>query len=1641
MKKNTNLFLRGIFLGTGCALVAVLIGVSLVNAQQKTGSPSPVVAPTSSPTAWTAPNLVSAEVPKLEKPTFSSAPRGSYITFDGSNLGTLAGEIIFSNGKEEFTVKDGEYPSDCKKTWWRNNYVLVRVPENLQKGSYKIRVKRSDGVLSNELALGITDIQGGVGICSVTPDNGPQGIGITISGIRFGNQKGKLSFGKNEISLQQSDWSDTKITFVLPQSETQNAKLKIITSQQIVSNQVPFSPVRCVQSLCGIGDACCSDGSCRLKGMCQDRPSLCSYQWSFFTGALAAVGEKCENNAQCISGICGATKVCMRGEKQLNELCRFDGECKEGLSCSGGACKKTLQDVGEKCSSLQECFSNMCINGICGLGSKKIGESCGHSQECSTGNCYKNQCAQGARCLQVEKIEPVGDSIPRNAVFVVTFNQLIDTASAKGKVTLDPSLKGREEFRTIGSGAKAQSQVVFRPSEILSAKKKYRVVVDGEIKAASSDNILRRCVTVSGEGILPNVTSKDCKERAQTTCQKRDGLLYCSDDPTCGNDRMVCSKEQKCTIKDDCKLCSSCKDEVRCLKKPAPPPECKGQSICQKQDGSYFCSKDPTCKDGHLVCKAHNRCTFGDDCKLCKPCTNDSRCRVEDKKDCGAGITCKRPDGSTFCSNDSVCQQPNTLTCSTGPLCGEKDSCDLCAKCATNHRCQLEKGKKCEDEKKITCQTPDGRVYCSDDQKCSSSDKQVCSLGTVCLATDNCSLCSKCKGADICKNVIADCPGKTTCKRTDGSSYCSDDAACGGGGGGATVVCSANYECLQTDSCECAKCKSTDRCKKEEEKKKDDNKEDDPKNLSNEARCVSIDAPDEVTVSQEFNATLKIKNTGTKPWAPGVHKLGSQDPQDNRFWVPGQNRIELTKEVAPQEIVEFSFKAKAYALPMEGPFSWKMVEEKKEWFGEECHKKIKVKLSDSGATCNTNATCDQGETCACSDCKDTKIECKTPPTPDTVWNNAQCDLSLPSKILAGGEFTAQVTLKNTGTKSWLKTSHSLRSENPYENTSWGISKVDLPRDVKPQESVTLSFKSRAFSVNQENFSFQLVEEKTAQKEWFGERCRDRVKGAGLEKPQGLKVLSSSTELKNTVTWTDTNDSEEGYEIQRKRGGSGEFVTVKRTDPNTTTFVDTQGLVASTVYTYRVRAVRSVYTSDFSDEAQGTTPGTTDTNTSLLDSIKVFVEGTEKAADEFTCVSDNCETHTYSVRALAGSVEISPKSVLWSTNDPANISLPDDKTTSSISVSVKGVEFAGKTITVVVKGEQNREYTKTVSISNHPCAHPWSYDALYDMKLYYCAGNAVNASDRLPMLQSVPPTQVTRTGWEEWIFKFTDTSKNNDAIIIRSYQNPEWYSAMRWYSDPQKNHGVGGPASSERDGFAAVTDGAGTYIASVDTTQNPPKPQILYITVNANASPQTKQVYQALLDSVQLAVGVRNTQGADAVEKLHNDVKRIADLQDVAFYLEGYKLQQSARCSQGLQAACAAHYPDLAFGSYKRGQALSSWPLSWTSTLANTLSRGLPQDPWKQTTAFGCTINADGTYTNCTCDTNTFKSDTCWNEAAQTFYKPSGEDAISDPKVHAYSYTFTPRASASGNDGYRLCTRFDYFTNLTGQSGQKYCIIK
>ena len=89
-------------------------------------------------------------------------------------------------------------------------------------------------------------------------------------------------------------------------------------------------------------------------------------------------------------------------------------------------------------------------------------------------------------------------------------------------------------------------------------------------------------------------------------------------------------------------------------------------------------------------------------------------------------------------------------------------------------------------------------------------------------------------------------------------------------------------------------------------------------------------------------------------------------------------------------------------------------------------------------------------------------------------------------------------------------------------------------------------------------------------------------------PAGLAATPVSAGQIN-LTWQDTNGNDTQTRIERKTGAAGTFAQIAAPAAGVVTFADT-GVLAATMYIYRVRACNAVGCSPYSNEAAATTPG-------------------------------------------------------------------------------------------------------------------------------------------------------------------------------------------------------------------------------------------------------------------------------------------------------------------------------------------------------------------------------------------------------------------------------------------------------------------
>lgn len=113
--------------------------------------------------------------------------------------------------------------------------------------------------------------------------------------------------------------------------------------------------------------------------------------------------------------------------------------------------------------------------------------------------------------------------------------------------------------------------------------------------------------------------------------------------------------------------------------------------------------------------------------------------------------------------------------------------------------------------------------------------------------------------------------------------------------------------------------------------------------------------------------------------------------------------------------------------------------------------------------------------------------------------------SVPATMTAGLAYSASITMKNIGGSTWAVGAYSLGSQNPADNTTWGLNRVALPASVAPGAQVTFSFTVVAPTPGTYDFQWRMVREGIGS---FGGYTTNKVVNV-LTSPDNSEFVSQS----------------------------------------------------------------------------------------------------------------------------------------------------------------------------------------------------------------------------------------------------------------------------------------------------------------------------------------------------------------------------------------------------------------------------------------------------------------------------------------------------------------------------------------------------
>jgi hypothetical protein len=249
------------------------------------------------------------------------------------------------------------------------------------------------------------------------------------------------------------------------------------------------------------------------------------------------------------------------------------------------------------------------------------------------------------------------------------------------------------------------------------------------------------------------------------------------------------------------------------------------------------------------------------------------------------------------------------------------------------------------------------------------------------------------------------------------------------------------------------------------------------------AAAISVSAPTTMTAGQQYPVSVTMQNTGTATWTESqLYRLGSMNPQDNAIWGSGRVVLGAGESIGPGQQKTFSWTVRAPTTAGPYNFQWRMVRDGVAWFGD--------------LTANVGVTVS---------------------APTAVPNAAYVTHSVPLTMVVGQEYTASVTMRNTGGTTWTRDSlHRLGSITPENNLFWGAGRVLLAagESIAPGQDKTFTWTVKAPpGSGLWNFQWRMLQEGVT---WFGTPSQNTVVTVTNGGPPNASYLSQTVPTSMTA---------------------------------------------------------------------------------------------------------------------------------------------------------------------------------------------------------------------------------------------------------------------------------------------------------------------------------------------------------------------------------------------------------------------------------------------------------------------------------------------------------------------------------------------
>jgi len=168
--------------------------------------------------------------------------------------------------------------------------------------------------------------------------------------------------------------------------------------------------------------------------------------------------------------------------------------------------------------------------------------------------------------------------------------------------------------------------------------------------------------------------------------------------------------------------------------------------------------------------------------------------------------------------------------------------------------------------------------------------------------------------------------------------------------------------------------------------------------------------------------------------------------------------------------------------------------------------------------------------------------------------------TLVTAMLPGQTKSVTVQMRNNGNYTWTAASNfRLGSQNPADNATWGVSRVNATSDVAPGQTGTFNFSIKAPSTpGVYNFQWRMLQENVA---WFGDLTPNMavkvLSGSISASPTTCTIPTGSSTCTATLNWTSNSSTSEVW-VSGLDGSSPQLFARSQGGSQAATWITTKG---------------------------------------------------------------------------------------------------------------------------------------------------------------------------------------------------------------------------------------------------------------------------------------------------------------------------------------------------------------------------------------------------------------------------------------------------------------------------------------------------